>query len=310
MNLTLTALPGVRVGHWTDGQARTGCTAILMPPGGATASAEVRGGAPGTRETSLLEVTKRVDKIHGLCLAGGSAFGLDAAGGLMRFLEEIGEGVETRVTRVPIVPAAVIYDLAVGSSRVRPTAEHGYSAAQSATTNPVARGSVGAGTGGMTGKALGFPRAQPGGLGNALISVGGARVAALVVANPFGDVVNESGTVVAGALRTDGSRLTDADWLEALTDPSGFEYLKDTNTTLVVIGTDATVGKVECRLFAEAAQMGLARGTRPSHTPFDGDSSFAFSVGGVPAPPLAALVAAVQRVTHLALMDAVQSPRV
>ena len=304
-NFSLTALSGVRVGHWTDLQARTGCTAILMPSGGAMASAEVRGGAPGTRETALLEVTKRVERIHGLCLAGGSAFGLDAATGVMRFLEEIGEGVETRVTRVPIVPSAVIYDLAVGSSAVRPTAANGYSAARDASSVAVSSGSVGAGTGGMVGKALGFPRAEPGGLGNALIQIGAARIAALVVANPFGDVVNESGTVIAGASRGDGSRLSDEDWIAALGDASTYEYLSAANTTLVVIGTDAKLGKVECRILAEAAQMGLARGTRPSHTPFDGDTSFAFSTGTVGAPPLPALVAGVQRVTHRALVAAV-----
>jgi L-aminopeptidase/D-esterase-like protein len=306
VNNTLTALPGVRVGHWTDEEARTGCTVILMPSGGATTSAEIRGGAPGTRETALLDVTKSVQVAHGLCFAGGSAFGLDAATGAMRFLEETGEGVETRVARVPIVPSAVIYDLAVGSSRVRPSATNGYEAARAATDAPVARGGIGAGTGGMVGKALGFPRAERGGLGNAALRVGAATVAALVVANPFGDVVDETGVVVAGARRGDGSRLTDEDWIAALTDPSEFEYLKNANTTLIAVGTDATLSKLECRLLAEAAQVGLARGTRPSHTPFDGDSAFAFSVGGVVTPPFPALVAAVQRVAHLALLDAVR----
>jgi L-aminopeptidase/D-esterase-like protein len=271
-------------------------------------SAEIRGGAPGTRETALLEVTKRVERVHGLCLSGGSAFGLDAATGVMRFLEEIGEGVETRVTRVPIVPAAVIYDLAVGSATVRPTALNGYEAARAASADPVARGALGAGTGAMVGKALGFEHAQRGGLGHALLRVGDAIIAALVVANPFGDVVDDSGQVVAGSRKPDGSRLSDAEWIAGLTDESQFEYLRAANTTLVAIGTDATLTKLECRVLAEAAQMGLARGTRPSHTPFDGDASFAFSVGEVNAPSLPALVAAVQRVTHLALLDAVRDP--
>jgi L-aminopeptidase/D-esterase-like protein len=306
VNNSITTLAGVRVGHWTDLEARTGCTVILMPPGGATASAEIRGGAPGTRETALLEVTKSVQVVHALCFAGGSAFGLDAATGVMRYVEEIGEGVETRVARVPIVPSAVIYDLAVGSAQVRPTAMHGYDAARAATTQPVSRGAVGVGAGAMVGKALGFARAQRGGLGNAALRVGAATVAALVVANPFGDVVNESGAVVAGARRMDGSRLTDEDWVELLTDEQEFEYLKAANTTLIAVGTNASLNKLECRLLAEAAQVGLARGTRPSHTPFDGDSAFGFSVGGVPKPPLPALIAATQRVAHLALLDAVQ----
>ena len=304
-NNSLTALSGVRVGHWTDLAARTGCTAILMPAGGAVMSCEVRGGAPGTRETALLEVTKRVELVHGLCLSGGSAFGLDAATGVMQHLEAIGEGVETRVTRVPIVPSAVIYDLAVGSSAVRPTAANGLSAARGASEAAVQSGLIGAGTGGMVGKALGFPHAQSGGLGNALMRVGSATIAALVVANPFGDVVDQSGAVVRGASKPDGSRLSDADWLEALLEASNFEYLKSSNTTLVVIGTDATLSKVECRLLSEAAQIGLARGTRPSHTPFDGDSAFAFATGKVTAPPLAALIAATQALTHNALLDAV-----
>ena len=305
INNSLTALGGVRVGHWTDLTARTGCTAILLPPGGAVMSCEVRGGAPGTRETALLEVTKSVSKVHGLCLSGGSAFGLDAATGVMQYLESIGEGIETRVTRVPIVPSAVIYDLAVGRSSVRPTATNGLSAAQAASDAVVGRGSVGAGTGGMVGKALGFANAQSGGLGNALIRVGAATIAALVVANPFGDIVDRFGAVVRGASKPDGSRLSDADWLEALLDASSFEYLQSANTTLVVIGTDARIAKVECRLLSEAAQIGLARGTRPSHTPFDGDAAFAFATGDVDAPPLAALIAATQALTHSALLDAV-----
>lgn len=305
INNSLTALGGVRVGHWTDLEARTGCTAILLPAGGAVMSCEVRGGAPGTRETALLEVTKRVSVVHGLCLSGGSAFGLDAATGVMQHLEAIGEGIETRVTRVPIVPSAVIYDLAVGSSITRPTAANGLSAARAASDAAVQRGIVGAGTGGMVGKALGFPNAQSGGLGNALIRVGAATITALVVANPFGDIVNQSGTVVRGASKPDGSRFSDADWLDALLEASSFEYLKSSNTTLVVIGTDARIGKVECRLLAEAAQIGLARGTRPSHTPFDGDVAFAFATARVDSPPLAALIAATQALTHSALLDAV-----
>ncbi len=304
-NDSLTALSGVRVGHWTDLQARTGCTAILLPSGGSVMSCEVRGGAPGTRETALLEVTKSVSVVHGLCLSGGSAFGLDAATGVMQHLETLGEGVETRVTRVPIVPSAVIYDLAVGSATVRPTADNGLSAARASSDAAVQRGMIGAGTGAMVGKALGFANAQSGGLGNALIRVGAATVAALVVANPFGDVVDRSGAVVRGASKPDGSRLTDADWLDALLEASNFEYLKSSNTTLVVIGTDARLSKLECRLLSEAAQIGLARGTRPSHTPFDGDSAFAFATATVDAPPLAALIAATQMLTHSALLDAV-----
>jgi L-aminopeptidase/D-esterase-like protein len=310
-NLTLTALEGVRVGHHTDLDARTGCTAILLPSGGATTSGEVRGGAPGTRETALLEPAKRVEVAHGICLAGGSAFGLAAATGVMQFLEEIGEGVETRVARVPLVPAAVIYDLASGSSRVRPTAENGYRAAQAATNAAVGRGRIGAGTGAMVGKGLGLEHAEPGGVGNALLRVGEARVAAFVVANAFGDVVDDRGVVAKGTRvpngsRLSGSRLTDKDWIEVLLDGSKFEYLREANTTLIVVGTDTRLSKTDCFVLSQAAQMGLARGTRPSHTSFDGDTAFAFATGQVAPPPLPALIAAVQRVTHLALLDAVR----
>jgi L-aminopeptidase/D-esterase-like protein len=305
MNQTLTALDGVRVGHWTDPHARTGCTVLLFPPSGVTMSAEVRGGAPGTRETPLLAPDKAVEKVHALLLTGGSAFGLAATDGVVQHLEQAGVGVLTPGGRVPIVPSAVIFDLAVGDSSVRPKAEHGLLACQNATSDPIANGQLGAGTGAMCGKLLGFAHAQAGGLGSALLHVGEARVSALVVANPTGDIVDSSGVVVAGTLKPGGSRLTDAERLEVLAQGSQ-KFLQHTNTTLIAVGTDATLSKLECSILAQAAQMGLARATRPSHTPHDGDTSFVFCTGEKPAPPMIALVAAVQAVVHRAMVNAVK----
>ncbi len=284
--------------------ARTGCTVVLFPSGGVVMSAEVRGGAPGTRETPLLAPDKAVEKVHGLLLTGGSAYGLAAATGVMQFLEQNGEGVLTPGGRVPIVPSAVIFDLAVGDSSIRPNAEHGLIACQTASSDPIPNGQVGVGAGAMTGKLLGFAHAQAGGIGSALLQVGSARVTALVVANPTGDIVDSSGQVVAGTRKPDGTRLTDPERIEILALGQN-KFLQHTNTTLIAIGTDAKLTKLECSVLAQAAQMGLARGTRPSHTPHDGDTSFVFSTAEVDSPPLIALVAAVQSVVHMALLNAI-----
>ncbi len=306
MNASLTALPGVRVGHWTNFEARTGCTVILMPDGGAVASAEVRGSAPGTRETALLEPERSVERINAIMLSGGSAFGLAAATGAMQWLEAEGQGVLTPGGIVPIVPSAVIFDLAVGSLSVRPDAAAGLKACEAASREPIKSGRVGAGTGAMVGKALGFERAEPGGIGNALMRVGNATLAVLVVANPTGDIVDQRGEVIAGARDTDGKRLNDSARLEAYL-AGRAQFLEHTNTTLVALGTDAKLSKLNCKILAQAAQMGLARATRPSHSPHDGDVSFAFSVGDVPPPPMIALVTAVQTLVHRAMIDAVRA---
>ncbi len=304
MNQSLTALIGVRVGHWTNVEARTGCTVILFPTGGVVMSAEVRGGAPGTRETPLLAPDKAVEKVHGLLLTGGSAYGLAAATGVMQWLEDNGEGVLTPGGRVPIVPSAVIFDLAVGNPLIRPNAEDGLAACQTASSDPIQNGQIGVGAGAMTGKLLGFAHAQAGGIGSALLQVGGATVTALVVANPTGDIVDSSGTVMAGTTKPDGTRLTDPERLEILAMGQN-KFMQHTNTTLIAVGTNAKLSKLECSILAQAAQMGLARGTRPSHTPHDGDTSFVFSTNEVESPPLIALVAAVQSVVHMALLNAV-----
>jgi L-aminopeptidase/D-esterase-like protein len=304
MNQSLTALSGIRVGHWTNLEARTGCTVVLFPTGGVVMSAEVRGGAPGTRETPLLAPDKAVEKVHGLLLTGGSAYGLAAATGVMQWLENNGEGILTPGGRIPIVPCAVIFDLAIGNPSVRPNAEHGFAACQAASSDPIQNGQIGVGAGAMTGKLLGFAHAQAGGIGSALLQIGSSIVTALVVANPTGDIVDSSGQVVAGTIKPDGTRLTDPERLEILALGQN-KFLQHTNTTLIAVGTNAKLSKLECSILAQAAQMGLARGTRPSHTPHDGDTSFVFSTTEVVAPPLIALVAAVQSVVHMALLNAV-----
>ena len=188
--MTLTAVSGIRVGHWQDVTAQTGCTVVLCPKPGCVASGDVRGGAPGTRETALLEPEKKVQQVQAVLLTGGSAFGLGAADGVMRYLAERGQGFPTPFGAVPIVPAAALYDLSRGNPNVRPDAEAGYQACEAATADPVTQGRVGAGTGSSCGKYLGFERAQVSGLGSASVEVGGAVIAALAVANPVGDIVD------------------------------------------------------------------------------------------------------------------------
>jgi L-aminopeptidase/D-esterase-like protein len=301
-NQTLTALAGVRVGHWTDLDAATGCTVIVLPAGGVVASGEVRGGAPGTRETALLEPTRAAPVIHAICLAGGSAYGLAAADGVMAYLEAAGEGILTPFGRVPIVPSAVIYDLGTGRADLRPTKANGHAAALAATSDPVASGRIGAAAGAKVGKYLGFINGEPGGLGHALVQVGGARVVALAVVNAACDIVDEAGQVLAGARHPDGQRPSQAERLAALAAPE-IDFLQGNNTTLLVVGSDAPLSKTEAKVLAEAAHLGQA--ARPSHTPHDGDSSFVFSVGGGPPVVLMALVAAVQQAVAQAVRNAV-----
>ncbi len=288
-----TALPGVRVGHWSDPAARTGCTVVLFDGDGAVTSGRVLGAAPGSRETALLEPDKSVERVHALVLTGGSAFGLDAASGVVRYLEERGVGFATPFGAVPIVPAAVLYDLSVGDPRVRPDAAAGYAAAAAATSAPVAEGAVGAGTGATVGKFAGFDRAQRSGLGTALLSVHGARVAALAISNAVGDLVDPSdGTLVAGS----GIGL-DPEAAAALFAPA-----PGTNTTLVAVVIDAPLAKAEAHALATSAHAGIAHVTHPSHTIHDGDTAFVSSVGGGPRVPLGALGVAVQAVVARALL--------
>lgn len=294
--VTLTAVSGLEVGHWHDLEARTGCTVILCPGEGCVASADVRGGAPGTQETALLEPEKTVERVHAVTLSGGSAFGLAATTGVMRYLEERGRGFSTPFGVVPIVPAAVIYDLGVGDASVRPDAEAGYRACEVASSAPVLPGRVGVGAGATCGKYLGFRRAQASGLGSAAVTVAGATVAALSVANPVGDIVDPAiGTVVAGVVGETRP------YLERFLQASS-ATLAGSNTTLVVVATDAPVTKAEAKALAGSAHVGIARVTRPSHTVLDGDTTFCLSTGTGPRPPLMLLSVAVQEVVAEAIL--------
>jgi len=269
----LTDVAGVRVGHWTDPVGLTGCTVVLLPEEGAVASVDVRGAAPGTRETDVLHPDNQVQVAHAIVLSGGSAFGLAAADGVMRHLEERGVGVATPAGPVPIVPAAVVFDLPSGSAAARPTAESGLTACLAAEEGqPCGHGPVGAGTGATVGKLLGSP--VPGGLGTASLRLpGGGTVAAVAVVNAVGDVVDEDGSVLAGPGTV--ARLLDSGVPQA--------PRIGTSTTLVVVATDVALTKVQAHRLAVTAHDGLAHAIRPVHTAYDGDTVFAVSTSRRPA---------------------------
>jgi L-aminopeptidase/D-esterase-like protein len=275
----LTAVPGVKVGHQTLAERPTGCTVVLVEDG-AVGGVDVRGSAPGTRETELLRPANLVDQVQAIVLAGGSAFGLDAASGVVRYLEERGLGFPTAYGRVPIVPAAILFDLGVGGRpAVRPGADCGYAAARAATAGPVAQGSVGAGAGATVGKLLGMDRAMKGGVGSASIRLpNGLVVAALAAVNAFGDVVDPStGRVVAGVRTPDGLHLADA--RDLLRRGAALLPQVGQNTTLGVVATNARLNKAQASKVAEMAHDGLARAIAPAHTMFDGDTVFALATG-------------------------------
>ena len=280
-NAGLTAIEGVKVGHHTLTARPTGCTVILTPAG-AVATVDIRGSSPGTREIALLDPTNTVQQIHAIVLSGGSAFGLAAADGVMRYLEEHDIGYETRAAKVPIVPAAILYDLGVGDDpSIRPTADCGYQAARSASNAPVAEGSIGAGAGATVGKLGGANRAMKGGIGTALsVLPNGIQVAALMAVNAVGDIVDpDTGDIVAGVRTPDGKSL--ADWRTLLNILRPTDDNTHDNTTIGVVATNATLDKAQLALVARMAHDGLARAVRPSHTPADGDAVFAIATGQV-----------------------------
>ncbi len=275
----LTDVAGIAIGHWTDLEGGTGCTVVLCPEG-AVAGVDVRGGAPGTRETSLLDPRMLVQRVHAVLLSGGSAFGLEAAGGVVRWLEERGYGFDVGVARVPIVPAAVLFDLALGSAAARPGIEAGYRACEVARRGRQPAGCLGAGTGCTVGKRAGVSFATKSGLGHASRRVpadgGEAVVAALVAVNAAGDVFDDRGRVLAGCRAPAG-----------LTPASAFdEAAALQNTTIAVVATDASLDKAMANRLALMAHDGLARAINPVHTLFDGDTVFALATGqGAPAQP-------------------------
>jgi L-aminopeptidase/D-esterase-like protein len=276
----ITEVQGLKVGHFTSRQRLTGCTVILAEEG-AVAGVEVRGGSPGTRETELLSPLNTVEVVHGVVLSGGSAFGLDTASGVMRYLEEKDLGFDAGAARVPIVAAAILNDLGMGNPKIRPDAEAGYQACLAAATTPPAEGNVGAGAGATVGKLFGLQRAMKGGVGTASLGAGGITVGALVAVNALGDIFDpRTGELVAGARTHDGRRLLDAPQailrgeLPPLLEPGQ-------STTIGTVATDAALTKVQAAVVAQMAHAGLSRAIRPVHTPLDGDTVFALATGRV-----------------------------
>jgi L-aminopeptidase/D-esterase-like protein len=307
----ITDVPGIRVGHWTDRRAATGCTVVLCEKG-AVGGVDVRGGAPGTRETDLLRPGTLVQGMHAVLLTGGSAWGLDAAGGVMRYLEERGVGWAFGGGPVPVVVGAVLYDLRLGRDDVRPDAEAGYRACRAARAGAVVQGSVGAGTGATVGKALGMERCLKGGLGTAseaLASTGGGLVvAALVAVNCFGEVVDPaSGQVIAGPRGEGGGFVGTVDVLRGAGQaPWGGE-----STTLAVVATNARLTKEYACRVASVAHDGLARAIRPLHTMGDGDVVFTMATAQVALEPMRylALEALAAQAVERAVLKAVREAR-
>lgn len=287
-NDTITAVPGIRVGHATDLHGLTGCTVVLCEAG-AVGGVDQRGGAPGTRETDLLRPLHLVQEVHAVLLAGGSAFGLAAAEGVMRYLEERGVGFPTLEARVPIVPAAILYDLGLGDPHARPTAEMGYAACQAATAGPVAEGNVGAGAGATAGKLLGPAQAMKAGLGSACRALeGGLRVGALVAANPLGEIVDpQSGELLAGPRPPGTARPVSTLGLLGTPAAEGRAPLSATHTVIGVVATNARLSKEQANFVAAMAQDGVARAVRPAHTLYDGDTLFVLATGNSTGGPQA-----------------------
>ncbi|MDN3016845.1 P1 family peptidase [Paenibacillus sp. BSR1-1] len=303
MHNQITDVPGVKVGNKENQQALTGCTAILFE-GGAVAGVDVRGSAPGTRETDLLNPINLVDKVHAICLSGGSAFGLDAASGVMQFLEEEEIGLDVGVAKVPIVPAAVLFDLPYGDPKIRPDKQMGYDAAKAATTERFSIGNYGAGCGATLGKLAGPGFCMKGGLGSASFRLeNGVVIGAIVAVNPAGDVRDSStGEILAGPYKNgklvDSIKLLEQNYQPTI--PVG------SNTTIGVIAVNAELTKAEATKVAQMAQDGYARTIYPAHTLFDGDTIFAVATGGerVPVDVIGGLAA---KVMEIAIINAVKS---
>ena len=322
MNNALTDVDGLLVGHWSDHGHGTGCTVILAPAG-ACCGVDVRGSAPGTRETALLDPLGRVDRVHGILLSGGSAYGLGAAHGIVCWLAERGHGWPTQAAPVPIVPAAILYDLGIAGSTVYPTQENAYAACEAAVGTDDSRGSVGAGVGCTVGKLLGLGNASRGGLGQAAVALpGGVVVAALVAVNAVGDVVDPTrAELVAGARDPESGRLVDSVSVAAArfdsfffrpppksAEPSSAADPVQDNTTIGVVATNLTLSKTEATKLAQMAQTGISRATRPAHTLFDGDCLFALGTGALDAPVELSLLGAVAAdVVAAAVLDGVRN---
>lgn len=315
-NGTLTDVPGIEVGHAQDEEALTGCTVILCRHG-ATGGVDVRGSAPGTRETDLLDPVNLVNTVHAITLAGGSAFGLDAAGGVVRYLEEHHIGFDAGAARVPIVPAAILFDLGLGSADRRPDAAMGYAAAAVASRAAVQEGNVGAGMGASVGKIFGSAGAMKAGLGSASLAIGGGVIVGAVVAvNAFGDVIDpSSGQIIAGARPVKmgpfalGKGEHFADTLKVMQSLPGravMNFATRSNTVIGVVAANVKFTKAEAKKMAQMAQDGLARAIRPAHTMLDGDTIFALATGGKHADPSSVGAYAAEALT-LAILRAIRA---
>lgn len=301
----ITDVPGIEVGHYTEARRPTGCT-VIVARAGAIAGVDVRGAAPGTRETDLLDPSNLVEKIHAILLSGGSAYGLDAATGVMRYLEEHGIGYKTGPAIVPIVPAAILFDLGVGDPTIRPDAAAGYAACHAASGTPPAQGSVGAGTGATVGKLFGMARAMKGGIGTASARVGKVTVGAIVAVNAVGDVRDPAtDRLLAGLRGADGSRSAGA--TEAILAGDSPPALQaGMATTIGVVATDAMLSKAQCRKLAQQSHDGLARTIDPVHTMWDGDTMFALATGASALPGnMLTLGLMAARVTEAAILNAI-----
>jgi L-aminopeptidase/D-esterase-like protein len=303
----ITDVAGIEVGHFTDARRPTGCTVVIAREG-AIAGVDVRGAAPGTRETDLLSPTNLVEQIHAITLAGGSAWGLDAASGTVRWLEGRGIGFDVRVGVLPIVPAAVLFDLLVGDAKIRPDAQAGYQACENASRAAPAEGNVGAGAGAAVGKIFGIERAMKGGIGTASVTVAGVTVGALIACNALGDVIDpDTAQVIAGARTADGRGLMDTRRALLRGEPPK-PLLAGTNTTIGVIATDAVITKAQATKLAQMAHDGLARSINPVHTMSDGDTLFALGTGRAGnSPGMMVLGAMVAEVTARAVVRAVRA---
>ena len=309
MGGAITDVPGVKVGHYTDPRRPTGCTVILAEQG-AVGGVDVRGSAPGTRETELLAPVNLVDQVHAVLLSGGSSFGLDAAGGVVRWLEARGIGYPAGPVRVPIVPAAILFDLWIGDHRIRPDADAGYGACECASAQPPEEGSVGAGAGATVGKLFGIERAMKGGIGTASLKVGGITVGAIVAVNPVGDVIDPAGGgVVAGARDANGGRWAGTT-AAILRGEVPLMLQAGMATTIGLVATDAVLTKAQAQKIAQMSHDGLARTIDPVHTMFDGDTMFALGTGrsGITGNPSALGVIAAA-VTASAVLRAVRKAR-
>jgi L-aminopeptidase/D-esterase-like protein len=305
----ITDVAGIEVGHATDSRRPTGCTVVLARQG-AVAGVDVRGAAPGTRETDLLCPSNLVERVHAVMLSGGSAFGLDAAGGAMRWLEEQGIGLQVGPARIPIVPAAVLFDFYLGDPAVRPDAQAGHAACAAASAQSPAEGSVGAGTGAIVGKVFGVERGMKGGIGTASLRAGGFTVGAIVACNALGDVVDPAtGRVIAGARADDGRTLLDTRAALLAGQPPR-RLVQAANTSIGVVATDAVLTKAQAAKLATAGHDGLARSINPAHTMLDGDTLFALGTGASGRPAEMMLLATLAaEVVALATVRAVRMAR-